>query len=303
MRIIASGLRFPEGPVWTSDGSVLLVEIERKTLTRVWPDGRVEVVAQMDGGPNGAAVGPDGRIYITNNGGFGWIREGNTLRTGLQPPDYQGGSIDVVDSKTGRIERLYDSCDGRRLVGPNDLVFDTYGGFWFSDLGKRRARDMDLGGVYYAKADGSGIREVVHGMLTANGVGLSPDGKCLYVAETLPGRLWAFEIVGPGEVRKAPWPSLYGGRLVAGLPGETRLDSLAVSASGNICVAGLTACAVVEISPDGNRIRHHAAPDLMVTNICFGGAELRQVYITLSYQGQLAVADWYEPGLRLAYEI
>ena len=61
MRIIASGLRFPEGPVWTSDGSLLLVEIERKTLTRVCPDGRVEVVAQMDGGPNGAAVGPDGR--------------------------------------------------------------------------------------------------------------------------------------------------------------------------------------------------------------------------------------------------
>ena len=163
MRIIASGLRFPEGPVWTSDGSVLLVEIERKTLTRVCPDGRVEVVAQMDGGPNGAAVGPDGRIYITNNGGFGWIREGNTLRTGLQPPDYQGGSIDVVDPKTGRIERLYDSCDGRRLVGPNDLVFDTHGGFWFGDLGKRRAHDMDLGGVYYAKADGSRIREAVGG--------------------------------------------------------------------------------------------------------------------------------------------
>jgi gluconolactonase len=303
MRIIASGLRFPEGPVWTSDGSVLLVEIERKTLTRVCPDGRVEVVAQMDGGPNGAAVGPDGRIYITNNGGFGWIREGNTLRTGLQPPDYQGGSIDVVDPKTGKIERLYESCDGRRLAGPNDLVFDTHGGFWFSDLGKRRAHDMDLGGIYYAKPDGSRIRQVVGGMVTANGVGLSPDGKILYVAETLPGRLWAFEVVGPGELRKAPWPSLYGGWLVAGLPGETRLDSLAVSASGNICVAGLTACAVVEISPDGNRIRHHAAPDLMVTNICFGGPELRQAYITLSYQGQLAVTDWYEPGLRLAYEI
>ena len=172
MRVIASGLRFPEAPSCTSDGSVLLVEIERKTLTRVCPDGRVEVVAQMEGGPNGAAVGPDGRIDITNNGGFGWICEGNTLRSGLQPPDFQGGNIDVVDPKTGKLERLYESCDGRRLVGPNDLVFDTHGGFWFTDLGKRRPRDMDLGGVYYAKADGSGICEVVRGMVTANGVGL-----------------------------------------------------------------------------------------------------------------------------------
>lgn len=303
MRIIASGLRFPEGPVWTSDGSVLLVEIERRTLTRVRPDGRIEVVAQMDGGPNGAAVGPDGRIYVTNNGGFDWIREGDTLRSGIQPADYVGGSIDVVDPRTGAIERLYDSCEGRRLVGPNDLVFDAHGGFWFSDLGKRRPRDMDLGGVYYAKADGSAIREVVHGMVTANGIGLSPDGKILYVAETLPGRLWAFDVTGPGELRRRPWPSIYGGWLVVGVGGEVRFDSLAVSASGNICVAALTACSVVEISPDGARVRHHPAPDLLVTNICFGGSDLRQAFVTLSYQGQLAVADWYEPGLRLAHEV
>lgn len=303
MRIIASGLRFPEGPVWISDGSVLLVEIERKTLTRVCPDGRIEIVAQMDGGPNGAAVGPDGRIFVTNNGGFDWMRDGHTLRSGAQPPDYQGGGIDVVDPRSGKIERLYDRCEGRRLVGPNDLVFDAHGGFWFSDLGKRRPREIDFGGIYYAKADGSEIREVVHGMITANGIGLSPDGKILYVAETLTGRLWAFDVIAPGELRKRTWPSMYGGWLVAGLPGETRLDSLAVSASGNICVAGLTACAVVEISPDGNRIRYHNAPDMLVTNICFGGPDLGQAYITLSHEGRLAVTDWYEPGLRLQYEI
>jgi gluconolactonase len=71
-REIASGLQFPEGPIWCSDGSVLLVEIRRGTLTRVHPDGRKEVVAECGGGPNGAAVGPDGAIYVTNNGGFEW---------------------------------------------------------------------------------------------------------------------------------------------------------------------------------------------------------------------------------------
>ena len=59
-REIASGLQFPEGPIWCSDGSVLLVEIRRGTLTRVHPDGRTEVVAECGGGPNGAAVGRDG---------------------------------------------------------------------------------------------------------------------------------------------------------------------------------------------------------------------------------------------------
>lgn len=303
MRILASGLRFPEGPVWTSDGSVLLVEIERKTLTRVCPDGRIEIVAPMDGGPNGAAVGPGNKIFVTNNGGLEWTRDGHALRSGAQPPDYEGGSIDVVDPRSGKVERLYDSCDGRRLKGPNDLVFDAHGGFWFSDLGKRRGREFDFGGVFYARADGSEIREVVHGMIMANGIGLSPDGGVLYVAETWTGRLWAFDVIAPGELRKRPWPSLYGGRLVAGLPGETRFDSLAVSASGRICVAALTDCAVVEIAPDGGWVRHHHVPDMLVTNICFGGPNLRQAYITLSHEGRLAVVDWHEPGLRLEYEI
>jgi gluconolactonase len=61
-KIVATGLMFPEGPVVCADGSVLLVEIERKTVSRVRPDGRVEVVAEPGGGPNGLAFGPDGAL-------------------------------------------------------------------------------------------------------------------------------------------------------------------------------------------------------------------------------------------------
>ena len=71
-RTIATGLRFPEGPIAMPDGSVILVEIERGTLSRVRPEGTVEVVAETGGGPNGAAMGPDGRCYVCNNGGFEW---------------------------------------------------------------------------------------------------------------------------------------------------------------------------------------------------------------------------------------
>src|SRR6187431_2866798 len=88
---IASGLRFPEGPVAMPDGSVILVEIERRALSRVMPDGRVRVVAVLGGGPNGAAMGPGGKIYVTNNGGLQFIdRPGRLFPIG-QSADYATG--------------------------------------------------------------------------------------------------------------------------------------------------------------------------------------------------------------------
>ena len=158
---IASGLRFPEGPVAMPDGSVILVEIARQTLSRVSPEGAVQVIAKLGGGPNGAAMGPGGKIYVTNNGGLSWVERPGKLFPIMQAGDYAGGSIQVVDPETGRFDTLYDSCDGRKLRGPNDLVFDRAGGFWFTDLGKTRERDADRGAVYYAKADGSMIREAI----------------------------------------------------------------------------------------------------------------------------------------------
>jgi hypothetical protein len=155
---IAAGLQFPEGPVAMPDGSVILVEIARQTLSRVRPDGTVHVIAHLGGGPNGAATGPGGKIYVTNNGGLKFVRRPGGMFPTTQSNDYAGGHIQVVDPETGKFETLYDACDGRRLRGPNDLVFDEAGGFWFTDLGKRRERDIDVGSVYYAKADGSRSR-------------------------------------------------------------------------------------------------------------------------------------------------
>ncbi len=302
MDIVATGLQFPEGPVAMSDGSVIVVEIARETLSRVLPDGGVEVIAEIPGGPNGAALGPGGRMYLCNNGGFSWIRDKGTLRPYTQAENYIGGSIQVVDLETGRFETLYDKCGAHALRGPNDLVFDAHAGFWFTDLGKRRARDMDRGFVYWARADGSEIREVIGPILTPNGIGLSPDGNRLYVAETETGRVWSWEITAPGEVRKRPFPSPHGGTLVTGFGGYVRLDSLAISASGNICVAALNDCSVIEVSPDGAMIRRHPVPDIGVTNICFGGPGLRTAYITMSHEGKLGAMDWHEPGLRLNYQ-
>jgi len=300
-RILATGLRFPEGPVAMPDGSVALVEIARGTVTRVASDGAVSVIATPGGGPNGLALGPDDALYCCNNGGFAWIDDGKLLRPTFQPSAYSGGRIERIDPATGAVAPLYESCEGRKLRGPNDLVFDTEGGFYFTDLGKNRAHDRDHGGVYYARADGSRIVEIAFPVLTPNGIGLSPDGKTLYVAETETSRLWAFDIIGPGKVEKHPFPSPHGGRLVIGLPGYQRFDSLAVAASGNICVATLITGAITIVSPDGRVLSQPRLPDPMTTNICFGGPDLRTAFITLSGTGRLAVLDWPEPGLPLAF--
>jgi gluconolactonase len=301
IRIIATGLRFPEGPVAMADGSVVLVEIERQTVSRVYPNGHIEVIARTGGGPNGMAIGPDGAFYVCNNGGFAWRTEHGLLRPVIQASDYTGGRIERVHPGTGKIEVLYEHCDGHKLRGPNDIVFDSHGGFYFSDLGKSRSRDRDHGGIYYALADGSRISEVVYPVLTPNGVGLSPDGNVVYVAETETARLWAFDVVAPGVLRKQPFPSPHGGRLIAGLGGYQRFDSLAVDAVGNICVATLITGAITSIAPDGRIVRQVAMPEPVTTNICFGGPDMRTAYVTLSGTGGLVALDWPEAGLRLNY--
>lgn len=301
---VAEGLRFPEGPVVMKDDTVLLVEIARRTVTRVHPDGRCEIVAQLDGGPNGAAVGPDGALYICNNGGFNWHESPETgLRPHGQAGDYSGGRIERLCLRTGEVRTLYTHSDKAPLKGPNDLVFDAHGGFYFTDHGKVRPREMDRGAVCYATIDGRSIREVIHPIMSPNGIGLSPDGRTLYVAETFTCRLWAYAVAGPGELRLEPWPhSPNGGRLVAGLGGYRGFDSLAVDGDGNVCVATIYNGAITVISPDGSRIEEVAAPDPFATNICFGGPDLRTAYVTMSSTGKLMKAEWPRPGLRLEYE-
>jgi gluconolactonase len=301
MKVLATGLRFPEGPVALNDGSVVLVEIARGTVTRVAPDGKVSVIADLGGGPNGLASGPDGALYVCNNGGFEWHEEPGMLRPVGTPASYSGGRIERVDPKTGASRVLYDRCGDIKLKGPNDIVFDRNGGFYFTDLGKTRHRDRDQGSVYYAKADGSHIVEVVHPMLTPNGIGLSPNERTLYVAETEGGRLWAFDIAGPGVIARRPFPSPNGGRFLFNETGYHRFDSLAVDAEGNVCVATLVSGAITVVAPDGRLVRRVKTPDIYTTNICFGGRDMKTAYITLSGVGQLIALPWAEPGLKLKF--
>lgn len=303
-RVVAEGLQFPEGPVPLSDGSVLVCEIPRGTLSQVLPDGTIDVVADCGGGPNGAAVGPDGAIYITNNGGcFEYFQIGGMTIPGGVPSTWSGGSIQRVDLATGEVTTLYTHCDGLPLRAPNDLVFDSTGGFWFTDHGARLERSSDRTAVYYARPDGSSIREVLFPLDAPNGIGLSPEEDRLYVAETHTGRVYSWPVPEPGVAEAGGGLLAPHGDLLVGLPGLQLLDSMAVDALGNVCVGTLLNGGVTVISADGAVVEHIALDDLLVTNIAFGGADLQTAYLTSSGTGRLVAARWPNPGLRPAFTL
>ncbi|MBY4638295.1 SMP-30/gluconolactonase/LRE family protein [Sphingopyxis sp. XHP0097] len=295
--VVASGLRFPEGPVPMPDGSVLLVEIARGTLTRVGADGALSVVAELGGGPNGLAVGPDGAAYVCNNGGFIWTEAQGLLFPGHAAHEAACGSIQRVDLGTGAVTTLYDSFKGAPLSGPNDIVFDASGGFWFTDHGHVRASGRDHGAVYYATTDGQRLSLQRAAMIGPNGIGLSPGGDILYVSETMTARLWAIDIVMPGVL--TPPPPWAPGRFVGTPPAFRLFDSLAVEASGRVCVATMVEGGISILDPAGGAPEFVPLPDIGITNIAFGGPDGRDAYITASTTGTLYRVRWPRPGLAL----
>jgi gluconolactonase len=283
MEYIAEGLAFPEGPVVMADGSVIVVEMHTARVTRCWR-GRKEVICEAGGGPNGAAIGPDGALYLCNNGGLGKTGPGSE------------GRIERVDLATGRLERVFDSCDGIALGAPNDLVFDSAGRLWFTDLGTIHMNEHGItgkafGGLYTCLPDGSSITAIRRGTLSYNGIGLSPDGKHVYAADTFQARLYRYdarvEMQSPTYVGTAS--------------GDVIVDSLAVTAAGNICVATMGQSGITTFTPAGKTALFAIAEDANVTNIAFGGEDMRDAYITLSETGRVLRMRWSEPGLRLAF--
>jgi gluconolactonase len=295
---ITTGLQFPEGPVAMPDGSVILTEMFASRLTRVAPDGTKTTVAEINGAPNGLAVGPDGALYLCNNGhAFTALNAGGLLYPGpFDESKYIGGRIQRVDIATGTVTDLYTHCGETQLRAPNDIVFDKQGGFYFTDHGTRTERSADRTGIYYAKPDGSFIEEVAFPTDGPNGIGLSPDERTVYWAETHTGRVYQRAITSPGKL--APPDA---STVLCGLPGYQLFDSLAVDGDGNVCVATLINGGITVISPQGEVLQHIAVDDRITTNICFGGPDYQTAYITASSTGRLLAMKWPSKGLKLNY--
>jgi gluconolactonase len=283
MEIVAESLAFPEGPVVMADGSVIVVEIAGARVSRCW-NGRKEVICNLGGGPNGAAIGPDGALWVCNNGGMSAERMESLSGPG------SAGRIERIDLATGKAERVYDSCDGISLEGPNDLVFDRDGQLWFTDLGKTHSGIRTASGLFCCETDGSAITAIDRNPVSYNGVGLSPDGATLYVADTHQARLYSYD--RKVEPQRPTW--------VATAPGHVSFDSLAVTAAGHICVGTLRTGGITTITPAG-ATSFKPFDDRYVTNIAFGGADMQDAWLTFSTRGVLVKVRWDEPGLKLNF--
>ena len=323
-RVLASGLGYPEGPVYQSDGSVLVVEIANGTLTQVSPDGSKKTVADLHTdpsagtGPNGAAIGPDGAIYVCNNGGVVWNdipASPKNLATKVplfQAPNYKTGSIQRVSNSS--VTTLYTDCKVQNatvpLRSPDDLVFDSKGNFWFSDWGKLRPTDRDITAIYYAQAGGQSIMQMLPMRSAPNGIALSPEDDRLYVAETYARWIvyWKLDKQGAIVSNKDTLDGSY--LLTSDLPGP--VDSMAVDEKGNVYVAtmmpkGQNASipgGITVVSPEGKildfiELMVDGMPEPLPSNICFGGPDRRTAFITLAGTGRLVSCKMKIPGKAL----
>jgi gluconolactonase len=286
LKIVATGLKFPEGPVAMADGSLIVVEIEGGSAARIAPDG---TITRFDcgGGPNGAAVGPDGAIYIGNDGGLQFKDEGEIRFPWTMTDDNPGGSIQRLDLNTGEVKTIFTESGGQRIGGLNDIVFDTSGSAYTVDTAR--------GVLHYFDPIAGNIVVAEEGLEIPNGGGLSPDGKVLYVSETYSGRLFAWDVAGPGKLTNR--------RQLYSSGGAHGFDGLAIDGAGNICVANLTKSGISVFSPAGEQLGVFRTPkeDAYVTNICFGGPDGNTAYICSSGRGILYSVQWPWPGLRLNF--
>lgn len=310
-RVLAEGFGFPEGPVWMPDGSLALCDIEAGEILSVAPDGSRSVLARTPA-PNGLALGPDGGLYVADNGGFFTFvhHESGTIPT-HEAPSTGSGAILRVDPVDESVTTVLESCDGRPLVAPNDLVFDAGGGIWFTDHGVRVPRSGSgddpaahegSPGLLWCRHDGSGAIGVAWGLDAPNGVGLSPDGRTVYVAETYRGDVYAFDVTGPGVVDGGGAPDRpHSGRLVHDASEGTLFDSLAVDAQGRVWVATIGAGGITVIPADGGPAAHVPTDDFITTNLAWGGPDMCDLAVTLSSSGRLLVGRTSAPGLRLSF--
>lgn len=264
--IIASGLEFPEGPVWL-DGTIWFTEILGGHVSRWTPAGGVERVARTGGGPNGATAGADGSLYVTQNGGMG---KGARTTPGIQRVTTDG-SVDVVVTEVA----------GITLDGPNDLAFGPDGRLWFTDpRGESDPAKNSLPGRIFAFDVASGEGELVVELdpVFPNGIAFLADGSLVW-SESFTRRIMRL-VDGSPEV-------------VIELPTLHFPDGFCVGADGKLYVAS-TYAHCVSVVEDGEIIERYPCDDGMVTNCCFGGDSGTDLFITDSRNGTL----WrYELGV------
>jgi sugar lactone lactonase YvrE len=245
-KAIAQGYCFLEAPradgdvVWFSDPVL-------GGLSRLWPDGRIEKFIPDRKRICGAATNEDGAIIFSGADGIAWL-----------------------NSATGRSGMLLDNIDGKPLPAVNDIFPDGKGGLYFgtSHIAARQPGEpVQTTELYRLDTDG-GVTLLWDGLHVANGIGLSPDGRHLYLNESWLGT-FAYEVSAGGTLSKR-----------TSLCAQEDCDGLAVDCQGGIWIACFSSGAIIRVLPDGKLDRREELPVKNVTSLCFGGADRRDVYVT-----------------------
>jgi gluconolactonase len=266
--IIADKLSFPEGPVWAA-GELYFVEIASGRVARFTPQRGVERIAETGGGPNGATLGSDGALYVTQNGG---VRRERSATPGIQRVTLDG-----------QVELITSEVAGIALEGPNDLAFGPDGRLYFTDpRGSSDPALNDKPGRLFAwdlaKRSGELLLEL--GPVFPNGIGFDAEGNLLWT-ESFSRRVMMLRAGRP--------------EVIVELPDRHYPDGFCIGADGLLYVASTYAHCVSVIEADQIIDRFECANG-MPTNCCFAGNDL---YVTESRNGTLWRFAVGQPGLAL----
>ena len=242
--VVASGFISPEGPSFDRKGVLHFVDWDARNIYRVTPDGQVSEFVHTGGVPTGSKFHRNGHLYVAD------------------------GDLGILDiSPAGGIRVVAAEHEGRRFRGPNDLVFAFNGDLYFTDP-KGSGADSPVGNVYLVRADGR-VELFAGGFQFPNGVALSTAGDTLYLAETIPNRIWAFELGRDGHEKSR--------RVFAQLEGGLGPDGMAFGQDGNLYVAHFGKGVVAVINPDGKVVAELPAGGMKPTNVAFWETSL---YVT-----------------------
>ena len=263
--VLATGLGFPEGPVWLGPRRVAFTQIRGQCVS-LWHDGAVSLVARTGGGANGATLGPDGALYVANNGGLSLGHEGK-----WQAPDPIAGRLQRV-TLAGEVRDVATTLPGAPPNRPNDLCFGPDGLLYYTDPHNwEDLANLGVGRVARATLDGQ-VELLADVRFFPNGIAFGPDDR-LYVAQSLSQTVLVMDPT-PGAT-PVEWA-----KLPSGFP-----DGFCFDRAGRLYCAGSLGDVLVVFEPDGRVARViETGQGTEPTNCCLGDGVL---YVTLSGSGEL----------------
>jgi xylono-1,5-lactonase len=249
LEMIASGFGLLEGPVWHSTLGLLVADVEHGGV-RAYKLGKAsELVVPHRRGIGGMALHADGGLIVG----------GKSIAYKRLPPD------------TAPTVVLIDNAVVPDIAGYNDLTTDAAGRIYAGSVGfvVSQGDNGRTGFLHLIDLDGSS-RVVAKDLRLTNGLGFSPDGKRLYHSDSRANIIRVYDVAGDGSLS----PPREFARIATGIP-----DGLAVAQDGRVWVALAYGSAVAVFAPDGREVERVAVPVPMVTSLCFGGTDLRDLYI------------------------